>query len=91
MKRAAGAKTIPQRDLRNRSGEILRKAERGQEFVISVDGRPVAVLGPYRKSQWVPKAEYLRVLRPGPEDVTFFDDIADMGSTGTDIDARWTR
>jgi prevent-host-death family protein len=84
-------KTIAQRELRNHSGEVLRKAERGQQFVISVDGRPVAVLGPYRKRQWVTKAEYVGVLRSGPPDPTFFDDIADMGGGPLDLDSRWQR
>jgi prevent-host-death family protein len=42
--------TIAQRELRNHSGEILRQGESGQQFAITVDGRPVAVLGPYQKA-----------------------------------------
>ncbi|MBI2898259.1 MAG: type II toxin-antitoxin system prevent-host-death family antitoxin [Deltaproteobacteria bacterium] len=82
-------KTIPQRDLRNKSGEILRKAERGQEFIISVGGRPVALLGPCPKRQWVRKTEVARVLRSGTEDPTFFDDIEAMGDATADLDGRW--
>ena len=82
-------KTIPQRDLRNKSGDILRKAERGQEFIISVDGRPVALLGPCPKKQWVSKAEVERVLRSGAEDPTFFEDIAALGETTIDLHGRW--
>src|SRR5262249_23039009 len=68
-------KTIAQRELRNHSGEILRQAEAGQEFAVTVDSRPVAVLGPYPKRQWVPKAELLRILRSQPADPTFFEDV----------------
>jgi prevent-host-death family protein len=39
-------KTIPQRRLRNEIGQILREAEQGQEFTITVRGKPVASLGP---------------------------------------------
>lgn len=39
-------RTIPQRELRNNVGEILREAEGGTEFTITVRGRPVARLGP---------------------------------------------
>ena len=35
-------RTIPQRELRNRVGEILRAAESGQTFTVTVRGRPVA-------------------------------------------------
>jgi prevent-host-death family protein len=68
-------KTIPQRDLRNRSGEILRQAETGEEFTITVEGRAVAMLVPCPKRQWVPRAEYVRALTGLPPDPTFFSDI----------------
>lgn len=38
--------TIPQRELRNEISDVLRRAERGEHFTITVDGRPVADLGP---------------------------------------------
>ncbi len=40
------ATTIPQRELRNQAGAVLRRAEQGERFTITVDGRPVAELGP---------------------------------------------
>lgn len=40
------AKVIPQRQLRNQIGEVLREAEAGQTFTITVHGRAVATLGP---------------------------------------------
>jgi prevent-host-death family protein len=40
-------KAVAQREPRNHSGEILRQAESGQQFTITVDSRPVAVLSPY--------------------------------------------
>jgi prevent-host-death family protein len=40
------AVTIPQRELRNQIGDVLRRAERGERFTITVGGRPVAELGP---------------------------------------------
>ena len=46
--------TIPQKELRNQIGEILRRAEAGEEFTITVSGRPVAELGPIAKDRtWV--------------------------------------
>jgi prevent-host-death family protein len=82
-------KTIAQRELRNHSGEILRQAEGGHQFTITVDGRPVAVLGPYQKRQWVPKAEILKVLRSQPPDPAFFDDLREMGGTLEDLEDPW--
>lgn len=40
------SRSIPQRELRNNIGEILRQAEAGTEFTITVRGRTVARLGP---------------------------------------------
>ncbi len=37
---------IPQRELRNNVGAVLRAAEAGETFTITVRGRPVARLGP---------------------------------------------
>lgn len=70
-------KTIPQRDLRNRSGEILRAAEAGETFVITVDGRPVAVLGPWRRRTWVGAASVRDMLRT-PTDDSVVDDLKHM-------------
>jgi len=39
-------RTIPQRELRNNISAVLRAAESGEEFTITVRGRPVARLGP---------------------------------------------
>lgn len=70
--------TIPQKELRNNVGEILRRAEAGEEITITVSGRPVAQLGPTRTRQWVKGSELadLWALPPDPtlaEDVRKFD------------------
>jgi prevent-host-death family protein len=82
-------RTIAQRELRNHSGEILRQAEGGEQFAITVDGRPVAMLGPYQKRQWVPKAEILEILRSQPADPTFFENLREMGGTLEDLEDPW--
>jgi prevent-host-death family protein len=45
--------TIPQKELRNNAGEVLRRAEAGERFTITVAGRPVAELGPAPRRSWV--------------------------------------
>ncbi len=45
--------TIPQKELRNHVGEVLRRAEAGEELTITVAGRPVAQLGPTGRRRWV--------------------------------------
>jgi len=39
-------RTIPQRELRNNVAAVLRAAEAGETFTVTVRGRPVARLGP---------------------------------------------
>jgi prevent-host-death family protein len=39
--------------LRNNVAEVLRRAESGEQFTITVAGRPVAQLGPAAKRRWV--------------------------------------
>jgi prevent-host-death family protein len=59
---------IPQKELRNNVGEVLRRAEAGEEFTVTVAGRPVAQLGPTRPHQWVSGRELQRVwAAPAPE------------------------
>jgi prevent-host-death family protein len=45
--------TIPQKELRNNIGEVLRRAEAGEEITITVAGREVARLGPTNRREWV--------------------------------------
>jgi prevent-host-death family protein len=59
--------TIPQKELRNNVGEVLRRAEAGEEFTITVAGRPVAELGPSRRRRWVSGPDLERVwATPAP-------------------------
>lgn len=45
---------IPQRELRNDIGSVLRRVEDGESFTITVNGRPVAELGPLRQNDRQP-------------------------------------
>jgi len=59
---------IPQKELRNNVAEVLRRAEAGEEFTITVAGRPVAQLGPARRRQWVSGPELAKVWNtPAPQ------------------------
>jgi prevent-host-death family protein len=60
--------TIPQKELRNNVGEVLRRAEAGEEFTITVAGRPVAQLGPTQRRRWVSGPDLARVWdTPAPK------------------------
>lgn len=55
------ATRIPQRELRNHTAEVLRRAEQGERVEITVNGRPVAELGPIEsRREFVPSDELRR-------------------------------
>jgi len=69
---------IPQKKLRNEVGEVLRRAEAGEEFTITVSGRPVARLGPLADArQWVPAAR-LEDLWKLPVDENLASDLREF-------------
>ena len=69
--------TIPQKELRNNVADVLRRAEAGEEFTVTVAGRPVARLGPVRRQTWVRGASLTRVwLTQTPH--TLDDDLAQV-------------
>lgn len=62
--------TIPQKELRNNIGEVLRRAEAGEEFTITVAGREVARLGPTARRTWVSGPALHAVWRtPAPQTI----------------------
>jgi prevent-host-death family protein len=77
--------TIPQKELRNNIGEVLRRAQSGESFTITVSGRPVAQLGPVRSRQWVDSAS-LRALWDLPSDRSLDRDLEVFGS---DLQDPW--
>jgi prevent-host-death family protein len=76
--------TIPQKELRNNVGEVLRRAEAGEELTITVSGRPVAVLGPVvRRAHWVPGSRLAELWALGP-DPKFAKDLELLGGEMVD-------
>jgi prevent-host-death family protein len=75
--------TIQQKELRNHVGEILRRAEAGEQFTITVSGRPVAQLGPVRIRQWVSSGQ-LADLWAVPPDPTLDKDLEALTGELTD-------
>ena len=71
--------TIPQRELRNNVSEILRRAEGGERFTITVSGRPVAELGPPPGAgRGATAAELWRIIQENPVDPEWADDLKRM-------------
>jgi len=55
------ATDVPQRELRNHTADLLRRVEQGERLRITVNGHPVAELGPLRdEAEFVPSDELRR-------------------------------
>lgn len=75
-------RTIPQRELRNDVARILREAEAGAEFEVTVRGHPVAYLGPPldrpRRQIEVDGQTLSAILASTPVDPDFARDVAEL-------------
>ncbi|MGQ4599288.1 type II toxin-antitoxin system prevent-host-death family antitoxin [Nocardia sp. R6R-6] len=72
---------IPQRELRNNSGRVLREVRAGHAYTITVDGTPIADLVPHRRAHRrmaVPRAEALALFSGIGSGVTTAPDVADL-------------
>jgi prevent-host-death family protein len=81
---------IPARDLRNRTAEVLRRVEAGEEIEVLKDNRPVAKIVPLpRRRQWLPASEVGRELvRLGPDSTGLADELRQVLTETTD-DLPW--
>ena len=75
--------TIPQKELRNNIGDVLRRAEAGEQFTITVAGRPVAQLGPTQRRRWVSGPDLARVWQTATPN-TLADDLERFPAESTD-------
>ena len=81
---------IPARDLRNRTAEVLRRVEAGEELEVLRDNRPVARIIPFsRRPRWLPASEVARELtRIGPDTTGLADELREVLTDTTD-DLPW--
>ena len=75
--------TIPQKELRNNVAEVLRRAEAGEQFTITVAGRPVAQLGPAAKRRWVSGPTLNGIVAP-PAPLSLAEDLERMPAALSD-------
>lgn len=88
-------RSIPQRELRNNVGQILRQAEAGTEFTITVRGRPVARLGPTdqprARSVDLDLAAVHALLAKTPIDDRFAADLDELRRDEQPVNEPWHR
>lgn len=74
---------IPQKELRNQVGEVLRRVEAGESLLVTVAGRPVAQLSPAARRAWVSGDTLAGIWRtPAPRRLQ--DDLAGLGAVVVD-------
>ncbi len=60
------SQTITQRELRNGSGEIMRRLDQGESFVVTRNGVPVGELTPLRRLRFVTAESVTEMFRNAP-------------------------
>ena len=73
---------ITQRELRNDSGEIMRRLDQGETFIVTRSGVPVAELTPLRRHRFVSATSVVALFRNAPalDAERFRDDLDDVAS-----------
>jgi prevent-host-death family protein len=74
----ATLREVPQRELRNRTADVLREVESGTTIRITVNGRPVADLTPIRRRARFVGVDVLDRLFGLPTDAGWAEDLADL-------------
>jgi prevent-host-death family protein len=56
---------VATRELRNKTADLLKRVEAGESMVVTVRGKPVAILAPYRDDtpKWMPRDELIELLK----------------------------
>jgi prevent-host-death family protein len=60
------SREITQRELRNDSGEIMRKLDEGETFIVTRNGVPVGELTPLRRHRFVAAEAAVALFRAAP-------------------------
>lgn len=71
------AREITQRELRNQSGEIMRKLDEGETFIVTRNGVPVGELAPLRRHRFVASEAAVALFQAAPpiDDQRFRADV----------------
>jgi prevent-host-death family protein len=82
--------TVASRDLRNHTAEVLRQVADGTRVTITVNGKPVAEIGPVRSTrpQFFTKAELVELVAHHQADRGLSHELELLaGDTTDDLDA----
>lgn len=70
---------ISVRDLRNDTGGVLRRVERGETLIVHSNRRPVAQIAPLpERPTWMPADRFFATVLAHPADPQLRHDLADL-------------
>jgi prevent-host-death family protein len=76
---------VASRELRNDTRGLLRRVEAGEDVVITVDGRPVAVLRPIgHRRRWLSRSEFVHRISGRQADPGLAEDLHKLAPDTTD-------
>ena len=76
---------VASRDLRNSTRSLLDRVESGESLIITIDGRPVAVLGPVgRRPRWLPRNEFVSMVLANQADASLAAALDELAGEMTD-------
>ena len=77
---------VASRDLRNHTGDLLRRVAEGARFTVTVNGKPVAELGPVIRTRALSltRGELVELLDRHPADLGLRTDLVALGDETTE-------
>jgi prevent-host-death family protein len=76
---------VASRELRNSTRALLDRVAAGERITITVDGRPVAELGPVqRRPRWMAKKEFFELIADRRADPALRRDLDELVDETTD-------
>jgi prevent-host-death family protein len=80
------ATTISQRELRNDNGEIMRRLDQGETFIVTRNGMPVGALTPLRRPRFVNATAVVEAFADAPRIAAgrFRSDLAAIADQSSD-------
>ena len=76
---------VASRELRNNTRGLLRRVEAGEDVVITVDGRRVAVLRPIgSRPQWLSRHDFVHHFSRHQADSAMAEDLRELARDYTD-------
>jgi prevent-host-death family protein len=76
---------VASRELRNDTRGVLRRVEAGEDVVITVDGRPLAVLRPIgSRPRWISRRDFVHRFSGRQADPAMAEDLRELTADTTD-------